>query len=116
MSKKVLILLGSPRKNGNSDILCTRVNPDITLKMQQLVFVKIDRFFSIYEKFQQCILDLSVSQKTHYRDYYTIITELEEYIDSTKVWSLESKKQKILSSKKYHRYQKQKNLHNQNTD
>ncbi len=87
---------------------CTRVNHDATLKMQQLDFVKIDRYFSIYEKFQQCILDLSVSQKTHYRDYYTIIAGLEEYIDSTKSWSLETKKQKLLTSKKYQRYRSQK--------
>lgn len=84
---------------------CTRVNNDITLKMQQLDFVKIDRYFSIYEKFQQCILDLSVSQKTHYRDYYIIIVNLQKYIDSTEAWSLETKKQKILSSQKYQRYQ-----------
>lgn len=95
---------------------CTRVNHDATLKMQQLDFVRIDRYFSIYGQFQQCILDLSVSQKTHYRDYYTIIVNLEQYIESTKSWSLETKKQEILSSKKYQRYQSQKNLHNQNTD
>lgn len=95
---------------------CTQVNNDITLKMQKLDFVRIDRYFSIYEKFQQCILDLCVSQKTHYRDYYIIITALEEYIDSTKSWSLETKKQKILSSQKHQRYQMHKNLYNRNID
>ena len=84
--------------------------------MQQLDFVRIDRYFSIYEKFQQCILDLSVSKKNHYRDYYIIITDLEKYIDSTELWSLETKKQKILSSRKYQRYQIQKNLNNRNID
>ncbi len=95
---------------------CTQENKEITSNMQQLDFVRIDRYFSIYEKFQQCILDLSVSKKTHYRDYYIIITDLEKYIDSTELWSLETKKQKILSSRKYQRYQIQKNLNNRNID
>lgn len=55
-------------------------------------------------------------KKTHYRDYYIIITDLEKYIDSTELWSLETKKQKILSSRKYQRYQIQKNLNNRNID
>lgn len=87
---------------------CSRINTDATDEMKQLDFVKIDRLFSIYERFQQCILDLAISQRTHYRDYYVIITSLDEYIDSTRDWSLESKKQKILSSLKQQRYENRK--------
>lgn len=91
---------------------CTKVNCDATLEMQQLDFVKIDRYFLIYKKFQQCVLDLMLSPSTHYRDYYTIIVGLEEYIESTKEWSIETKKKEILSSRKYCQYQNHKtNLH-----
>lgn len=87
---------------------CTKVNSDATLEMKQLDFVKIDRYFSIYKKFQQCILDLMLSPKTHYRDYYVIMVELEKYIESTKLWSLETKKKQILTSRKYCQYQNHK--------
>lgn len=83
---------------------CTGVNTDITAKLQTVDFVQIDRLFEIYEKFQQCILDLMISPKTHYRDYYQIITALEQYIDLTENWSLETKKNKILGSQKYLRF------------
>lgn len=87
---------------------CSHINVDATAEMKRLDFVKIDRLFSIYERFQQCILDLAISQRTHYRDYYVIITNLDEYIDSTRDWSLETKKQKILSSLKQQRYENRK--------
>lgn len=83
---------------------CTGINDEITNEILQLDFVKIDRYFEIYNKFQQCILDLLVSQRTHYRDYYSLITELEEYIISTKDWTIQTKKMKILSSSKIQRY------------
>jgi len=95
---------------------CTQVNNDTTLKMQQLDFVRINRYFTVYERFQQCILDLAVSQKTHYRDYYIVITDLENYIDSTKSWSLETKKQKILLSQKNKNYQKNKKKNGEKTN
>lgn len=74
--------------------------------MADLDFVKIERYFYIYDKFHQCILDLLISHKTHYRDYYQIITELQNYVYSTKSWSLETKKAKILSCSKYQNYKK----------
>lgn len=83
---------------------CTKINQSTTNQMADLDFVKIERYFCIYDKFHQCILDLLISQKTHYRDYYQIITELQKYIDFTKLWSLETKKEKILSSSKYQNY------------
>lgn len=85
---------------------CTRINDETTNEMLQLDFVKIDRYFSIYEQFQQCVLDLLISPKTHYRDYYSVITALDEYINSTESWTLETKKEKILSSPKAQRFKK----------
>ena len=46
-------------------------------------------------------MDLLVSLRTHYRDYYANITELERYVKETESWTLETKKDKILSSLKY---------------
>lgn len=90
---------------------CTKVNHDTTALMANLDFVKIEKYFCIYDKFHQCILDLLISHRTHYRDYYQIITELQDYVDSTKSWSLETKKHQILSSSKYQNY-KEKNYGN----
>lgn len=80
---------------------CTKINEQISKEMNKLDFVKVDRLFSIYKKHQQCILDLLVSLRTHYRDYYANITELERYVKETESWTLETKKDKILSSLKY---------------
>ena len=85
---------------------CTKINQNTTAQMTDLDFVKIERYFYVYDKFHQCILDLLISHKTHYRDYYQIITELQNYVDSTKSWSLETKKAKILSCSKYQNYKK----------
>ena len=88
---------------------CTEVNSVATLEMDQLDFVKIEIYFCTYERFQQCILDLMRSPKTHYRDFYSIVTQLEQYIFKTKEWTLETKKQKILTSRKYIGYQSKNN-------
>ena len=80
---------------------CTKINEQISKEMNKLDFVKVDRLFSIYKKYQQCVLDLLVSLRTHYRDYYANITELERYVKETESWTLETKKDKILSSLKY---------------
>ena len=79
---------------------CTKINLDTTNEIKNLDFVKIDRLFSIYEKFQQCMVDLALSPRTHYRDYYTIITELDNYISETESWSIESKRQVLQNSPK----------------
>lgn len=68
----------------NSD--CTKINQNTITQIGNLDFVKIERYFCIF------------------RDYYQIIAELKDYIESTKSWSLETKKHKILSSIKYQNY------------
>ena len=82
---------------------CDGLNAQITTDVQQLDCVRIDVFFEIYERFQQCVEDLIESVRTHYRDYYTRIVDLEEYIEKTKGWNLESKTKSILESEKYKR-------------
>lgn len=80
---------------------CTDINEDLTRKLRSLDYVQIDKYFCIYDKFQQCILDLVISPKAHYRDYYIIISDLESYVEETKKWSIESKISIILKSKKF---------------
>lgn len=43
-------------------------------------------------------LKLIHTLRTHYRDYYLRIEELEQYIDKTKNWNLESRRQKMRES------------------
>lgn len=80
---------------------CTSINNDSTSVVSNLDFVRIDILFLVYEKFYQCIIDLSISPRTHYRDYYVLITDLEEFVQETESWTLESKRNKILASSKF---------------
>lgn len=80
---------------------CDSVNHEASLELQQLDCVRVDILFDVYEMFQQCIEDIIESLRTHYRDYYLRIEELEQYIDKTKNWNLESKRQKMRESQKW---------------
>lgn len=88
---------------------CDKINTSLTLQIKELDYVRIDILFGVYEKFQQCLEDLIKSPRTHYRDYYPLITELEEFIKKTNTWDIESKKDKIKKSSKYLNFQKRNN-------
>ena len=80
---------------------CTAINNDLTHTLSNLDYVQIDRLFNIYKIFVQCVEDLIESpQKAHYRDFYSRLSELDEYITKTENYSLESKKEILLSSPK----------------
>lgn len=83
---------------------CTAINAASTAKITNLDFVRIDILFNVYNKFQQCIEDLIESPVTHYRDFYPQITELEEYIQQTKDWDINSKIARINNSAKNKNY------------
>lgn len=81
---------------------CTAINADMSLTITNLDYVQIDRLFAIYGMFSQCIEDLIESpRKTHYRDFYARLSELETYIDKTKNYTLQSKQQQLQESPKY---------------
>lgn len=81
---------------------CTAINADMTLIVSRLDFVQIDKLFTIYEMFSQCVEDLIESpRKAHYRDFYFRLTELETYLDNTKNYTLQSKQAQLQSSPKY---------------
>lgn len=94
----------------NSD--CSSLNHNITNEIKKLDFVKLDRLFTIYELYQQCIMDLIVSPKTHYRDFYFLMVKIEEYIKRTEAWNVESKRKQLETSKKMVTYKKRRNLKN----
>lgn len=80
---------------------CTAVNTDLTHILSTLDYVQIDRLFNIYEIFVQCIEDLIESpRKAHYRDFYLQLSKLDEYITKTEKYTLDTKKEKLLSSPK----------------
>ena len=86
-----------------------KINQEITNDMLELDCVKIDNLFKIYNMFQQCIEDLIESPRTHYRDYYSQIVDLESFVEKTKMWSLESKRKKLQNSLKYRKYKEKTN-------
>lgn len=70
----------------------TAINNETTQRINNLDFVKIDILFTLYEKIGQVVEDLIESpQKTHFRDFYFHITELEQLVDETSNWTLASK-------------------------
>ena len=88
------------------DNKCDAVNNEMTSKLKEIDFVRVDILFEIYSIYQQCIQDIIISTKTHYRDYYSLLCKLEEYIEKTKDWTFDTKKKKILESKKMLGYKK----------
>ena len=90
----------------------TAINEDTTSRINDLDFVKIDYYFEIYTQFNQCIEDLLKSPKTHYRDYYPRIIELEEYIEKHSTWTVETRKTRLINSSKYAGYVR---MHSNNT-
>ena len=81
-----------------------KINQEITSAILELDCVKIDILFSVYDMFQQCIVDLIKSPRTHYRDYYSQIVKLEAFVEKTKMWSLGSKRKILQNSLKYRKY------------
>lgn len=70
----------------------TNINHDTTRRIQELDFVQVDILFMVYDKISQVVEDLIESPyKTHFRDFYYHITELEELVNRTKNWSVSSK-------------------------
>ena len=80
---------------------CQRINTDLTQRMQSMDLMQIYVLFQIYEKYSQCIEDMIESpDRAHFRDYYSRLTDLEEYIKKTHHYSMESKLQLIKDSPK----------------
>lgn len=83
---------------------CTDINQETTAYLSQIDFVQIDRFFNIYEKYIDILKDLLESPITHKKGFYNKFSNLEDYIEKTKDWNLESKHKAL--QKKYSEYWK----------
>lgn len=91
---------------------CSGLNCEFTNEIRRLDFVKLDRLFTIYDMFQQCIIDLILSPRTHYRDFYTLMVKIEEYIEYTINWNINSKRKQLEMSDKMFNYKKCRCLEN----
>lgn len=81
---------------------CTNINNDMTLIVSTLDYVQIDRLFTIYGTFSQCVEDLIESPtRAHYRFFYHHLTELENYINKTKNYTFQSKQEQLHASPKH---------------
>lgn len=81
--------------------LSTSINNETTSLINNIDYVKIDVLFQIYDIFEKCVEDLIESpKKAHYKYFYSNLTELENIINKTKSWDFETRKSRILSTKK----------------
>ncbi len=79
----------------------TSINHDTTSLINNIDYVKIDILFQIYDIFERCVEDLIESpRKAHYKYFYSNFTELENLIEKTRNWDFETRKNRILSTKK----------------
>lgn len=77
----------------------TALNLETTNKINSIDFVQVDILFQVYEKISQAVEDLIESpHKTHFRDFYLHLTELDTLIKKTNEWTMESKI-KVLTEK-----------------
>lgn len=70
----------------------TAVNNTLTHSIQNLDVVQVDRWFEIHDYLSQIIESLIESpDNAFHKEYWIIVTELEEYIRKTKDYSLQEK-------------------------
>jgi hypothetical protein len=68
------------------------INHLTTLRVKNLDFVVIDIHFDLYQKLSQAVEDLIESPyKTHFRDFYIHMMDVEHLIVRTKNWNTKSK-------------------------
>ena len=78
----------------------SNINADLTTKLRELEFVKIDILFELYLMISQMVEDLIESpNKAHYNDFYRYHTEINEYLDKVKNWSDETRIENIYKQK-----------------
>jgi hypothetical protein len=79
----------------------TNKNDETTKKIANLDFVKIDIQFQIYEKIGQAVEDLIESPlKAHFNYFYQHMSDLEELVENTKTWTIDSKIEVLLEKQR----------------
>lgn len=75
----------------------TAENPDLTKELANLDSVKLIKQFEIHKNLGLIIRDLVQSPRNGFhKNYWIHLTSLEEYLDKTKNWNIETKKSKLL--------------------
>jgi len=76
----------------------TAENTDLTKKLAELDSVELIKKFEVHKSLDLIIRDLVQSpKKGFHHNYWVHITALEEYLDKTRNWNIESKKSKLSS-------------------
>jgi hypothetical protein len=76
------------------------VNYDITRQLNDLDVVVIDKWFGVAEKLVQLVENLIESpERAFNRDYWGIVTELENYVEKVETWNLADKVKKLQDKK-----------------
>jgi hypothetical protein len=74
----------------------TAENIDLTKKLAELDFVELIKQFEVHKSLGLIIRDLVQSpKKGFHQNYWVRMTALEEYVDKTRNWNIESKKSKL---------------------
>jgi len=74
----------------------TAENIDLTKKLAELDYVELIKRFEVHKSLGLIIRDLVQSpKKGFHQNYWVHITALEEYLDKTRNWNIESKKSKL---------------------
>ncbi len=74
----------------------TAENIDLTKKLAELDYVKLAKQFEVHKYLGLIIRDLVQSpKKGFHQNYWVHMTTLEEYLDKTRNWNIESKKYKL---------------------
>jgi hypothetical protein len=78
----------------------TAENIDLTKKLAELDFVELDKYFEVHKYLGLIIRELVQSpKKGFHQNYWVHMTALEEYVDKTRNWNIESKKSKLSKKK-----------------
>lgn len=75
----------------------TSKNETISLQLSQLDPVEIEKRFEVHQFLGYIVRDLVQSPKSGFhRNYWTNIINLEDYLEKTKTWNLETKRTKLI--------------------
>lgn len=75
----------------------TKQNEDLTSQLSSLDVVQITKWFEIHQFMALIVRDLIQSpKKGFHNNYWVNLTSLEQYLETSKNWTLETKKQELL--------------------
>jgi hypothetical protein len=74
----------------------TAVNNEMTSSIQALDVIIVTKWFTVFRYLSDLVEVLIESpDRTFHRDYWVIVAELEDYLESTKDWTIATKKEQL---------------------